>query len=86
MNKIIALLGIMLVISGFGFALVSAHGDEDVNNPDHHNGMMSGFLGFGFGFMWMFGWLFMILIVVALILLIVWLIKQLQNPVRRKRR
>ena len=45
-------------------------------------GMMGGYYG-GYG-MGAFGWIFMILIVVALVLLILWLIKQLQNPKRRK--
>ncbi len=56
---------------------VLAHAGED----DYaHHGMMGG-MG---GMMWGFGWIFMILIIVALILFIVWLIKQIQEPKRRR--
>lgn len=41
-------------------------------------GMMG---GFGMG---MFGWLFMGLIITALVLLIVWLIKQIQEPSKKR--
>jgi len=45
---------------------------------------MMGNWNYGFGGMWIFGFLFMLLIVIALILFIVWLIKQIQEPNRRR--
>ncbi|MEM3113349.1 MAG: hypothetical protein QXI33_02910 [Candidatus Pacearchaeota archaeon] len=45
-------------------------------------GMMSGTYGYGF---MAFAWIFWILVLVALILLIIWLIRQLQQPARRRR-
>jgi putative copper export protein len=82
-NKILGLLAIVLFL--LSFALVSAHGEEDIANPDHHDSMMGssfwqyGLFG-GFGFMW----IFMILIIIALVLLIIWLIKQIQKDERRR--
>jgi len=54
--------------------------------------IFSGFnmMGFGsmmprmFGYGFPFGWIFMALVTAALVLLIIWLIKQIQNPRRRK--
>ncbi len=68
-------LGILLSMISF----VSAHEGDDLY--DHH-GMM-GYWGGMYG-MSIFGWLFMTLVVVALVLLIIWLIKQIQEPKRRK--
>jgi len=42
--------------------------------------MMGGY----YGGMWFFGTIIWILVVVALVLLIIWLIKQLQEPRRKK--
>jgi uncharacterized membrane protein len=70
---------VFLIVLGAGLA--AAHTGEE--GLDHH-GMMSGFYGmWGIG---VFGWLFMILILVALILFIVWLIKQIQEPQRRRKK
>ena len=73
---LIIVLGLVLVMTSF----VAAHTGED--DYAHHSSMMGGFYGDG---MWIFGWIFMLLIVVALILFIAWLIKQIQEPRRRKR-
>jgi len=83
-NKSIMVLAVFSMIFVLGIASpVLAHAGED--GYDHH-GMMGGFYGgmmggFGMGF---FGWIFMLLGIVALILFIVWLIKQIQEPVRRR--
>jgi uncharacterized membrane protein len=64
----------VLLISFLGFAGMGGYG------------MMGGFYGnmmSGFG-MGLFGWLFMFLIIIALVLFIVWLIKQIQEPNRRR--
>ena len=49
-------------------------------------GMMGNYYGANYGWSMMggFGWIFMLVILVALILFIVWLVKQLENPRRRK--
>lgn len=53
---------------------------KNTMNTGFYN-MMSGYNGYS-----VFGWLFMILVLVALVLLIVWLIKQIQEPARRRKR
>jgi uncharacterized membrane protein len=72
---------VMVSLVFFSLAVpVLAHEGDDYYN---HHGMMSGFSGMGW-FGMGFGWIFMILIVVALVLFIVWLIKQIQEPKRRR--
>ena len=67
---LVSFFGIVLVLTSF----VAAHmGDYD---------MMGSFGSGAFVFMWIF-W---ILILVALVLFIAWLIKQIQEPPRRKRK
>jgi len=47
-------------------------------------GMMGGMYGAYGGTGMFFGWTFAILVLIALVLLIVWLIKQIQNPPKRR--
>lgn len=81
MNKIVVVFVAVLL---FGVGFVSAHGEESSELYEEHH-MMGGFYSgiFGMGF---FGWIFMLLVVVALVLFIVWLVKQLQEKPRRKKR
>ena len=75
-NKdIIIIIAVVLAILLFG-----GFGMMGFNNY----GMMNWMFGSGFGFMWIFMSLIWILVTVALVLFIAWLIKQLENP-RRKR-
>jgi uncharacterized membrane protein len=79
MNKISSLLFIGLALLSIGIVMAHEGNDDYV-----HHGMMSSFYGgHGYGFMWIFGWIFMLLVFIALILFIVWLIKQIQEPVRK---
>jgi len=65
----------VLLISLFGFAGMGGYGMMSSSY-----GMMGNW-GYGMNF---FGWLFMLLVVIALVLFIVWLIKQIQEPNKRK--
>ena len=47
-------------------------------------GMMGGMYGVYGGTGMIFSWLFAILVLIALVLLIFWLIKQIQNPPKRR--
>lgn len=78
--KKIALILMTFVLLTSLMNFVVAHTGED--DSAHH--MMGG--TYGWGMMGFFGWIFMILIIVALVLLIVWLIKQIQEPKRRRRK
>ena len=75
------MVALLIISSGF----VLAHEGED--SYDHH-GMMSGTLWgstSGIFLMGLFEWLFMALLLIALILFIVWLIKQIQEPKKRRK-
>jgi uncharacterized membrane protein len=73
------LVSVVFLLLSFMSPVLAHAGDGDY---DHH-GMMSGsYAWFGMGF---FGWTFMILIVVALVLFIVWLVKQIQEPERKRK-
>jgi len=78
------ILGILISIIGF-VSLVSAHTGNDAF--DHCSTgfapMMSGTFGFGGMF---FGWIFSALVLVALVLLVVWLIKQIENTGKRRKK
>lgn len=79
MKKItLTLMTFVLLTSVMNFLV--AHTGE---NESAHHYMMGG--TYGWWIMGFFGWIFMILIIVALALLIVWLIKQIQEPKRRKK-
>jgi uncharacterized membrane protein len=72
---VVVVLALVFLFSGFGMMGFSGN----------YGGMMSGFNNFGFGFMWLFGWLFMALLLVALVLFIIWIVKQLQEPQKKRR-
>lgn len=83
MKLIFGLVFMGLILMGASF--VVGHGDESSELYGDHHGMMSGFYGgmFGMGF---FGWIFMALVIVVLVLFVVWLIKQLQEKPRMRKR
>jgi uncharacterized membrane protein len=63
--------------------LVLADGGDGVSGGCFGPGMMGGTWGYG-GML--FGWLFSALTLVALVLLIVWLIKQIENSGKKKKK
>ncbi len=73
---IVSVFVVVLALTSF----VAAH--TGVDDSAHHYGMMGGFYGWG---MWNFMWIICALAVIALVLFIVWLVKQIQEPPRRKR-
>ena len=71
---------VLMLVSLMSFSL--AHTGEDEFG---HHGMMGRMMAGGYGYgASVFGWVFMTLVLIILVLLIAWLIKQLQEPVKRK--
>lgn len=76
-NWVIAV-GIVLVIllfGGFGFGMMGGYSGY---------GMMGSYWTGGFGFGWIFMILIWILVIIALVLGIMWLVRQLQQPQKRR--
>ena len=68
LTAVLILLGLTSVSADCGFGMMGGYG---------YTGMMG-------GFMWFFGFIFWILILIALVLLIMWLLKQVQEPKRKR--
>ena len=78
-SRIVFVLVSLLLILSVASSVLAHVGEDDYG----HHGMMGGYFGGMWG-MSLFGWVFMILIIVALILFIIWMIKQIQEPKRKR--
>ena len=73
-NENLILIVVLAVVILFLFSGLFGYG--------RYGGMMG--MMYGFGYMPVLGWLTMILVVVALVLFIMWVVRQLQEPRRRR--